>query len=77
MAAASPANIRNIGVCGHSTCGKTTLVDALLLKAGAIPRQGNIGDGSTVCDFDSEEKERQHSIDLACAYFEYEVSRET
>jgi len=51
--------------------GKTTLVEALLASAGAIARKGDVGERTTVCDFDEQEKERQHSIDMACAHLEH------
>ena len=70
MASRSPERIRNIVVCGHSTSGKTTLVEQLLSRGGAISRPGSIDDGNTVGDFDEQEKERKHSIDLACCHLE-------
>ena len=70
MPARSPAAIRNIAVCGHSTCGKTTLVESLLVKAGAVARKGRVEEGTTVSDWDPQEKHRKHSIDLACAHLE-------
>ena len=67
MGAKSPDSIRNIAFCGHGTCGKTSLVESLLAAGGAISRKGSIDEGTSVCDFDDQEKERKHSIDLACA----------
>ena len=67
MAAKSPDKIRNIAFAGHSTCGKTTLVESLLFIGGGIERKGSVDDGTSVCDYDDQEKERNHSIDLACA----------
>ncbi len=68
MASRSPQTTRNIATCGHGTCGKTSLVESLLLKAGAISRKGSVGEGSTVCDFDDLEHQRQYTIDLAAAH---------
>ena len=67
MAAKSPDKIRNIAFAGHSTCGKTTLVESLLFTGGGIDRKGSVDDGTSVCDYDDQEKARNHSIDLACA----------
>jgi elongation factor G len=64
------AQIRNVAVVGHGGAGKTTLAEALLFAAGAIPRMGRIEDGSTVCDFDPEEQRRGISVSLALAPFE-------
>jgi elongation factor G len=61
------AQIRNVAVVGHGGAGKTTLAEALLFAAGAIPRMGKIEDGSTVCDFDPEEQRRGISVSLALA----------
>jgi elongation factor G len=54
--------IRTIALVGHGGAGKTSLAEALLHKAGAIPVQGRVDKGTTVCDFDPLEKEFQHSL---------------
>jgi elongation factor G len=64
-------NIRNIAITGHGNTGKTTLVEALLHKAGAINQMGSVERGTTVCDFDPQEKEHQHSLESAVASFDY------
>lgn len=69
MASRSPATTRNLAICGHGTCGKTTLVESLLLKSGAISRKGSVQEGTTASDFDQQEKTRKHSIDLSCVHF--------
>ncbi|HLY75028.1 MAG TPA: elongation factor G [Planctomycetota bacterium] len=60
-------DIRNIVLVGHNSSGKTTLGEAMLFKAKASPRLGSVDDGSSVFDFEPEEKERKNSIDLAVA----------
>ena len=64
--------IRNVLVAGHAGCGKTTLVEALLYKTGAIERMGRTEDGGTVCDFDPEETKRRASLSTALAPVEYD-----
>ncbi len=64
MSTHSTADIRNIALVGHSGSGKTTLVEALLAAAGVIPAPGSVERGTTVCDFDSLEKEQLHSLDV-------------
>jgi elongation factor G len=70
MASRSSESIKNIMVSGHSTCGKTTLIESLLFTGGAISRKGRVEDGNTVCDYEERAKERKHSIDLSCASVE-------
>ena len=67
MAEFQTANIRNIALMGHGSEGKTTLTEAMLYAAGIIDRQGKVEDGTTVSDFDPEEKKRGFSISASYA----------
>ncbi len=67
--------IRTLALVGQSGAGKTSLAEALLAKAGAIPAAGSVERGSTVCDYTPLEKDLQHSLKLAIASFEAKDSR--
>src|SRR6516162_3945550 len=64
-------DIRNIALVGHAAAGKTTLADALLFKAKAVDRRGSVEDGTSVSDYDEEEKKRHFSIDTSVLHLEY------
>jgi elongation factor G len=60
---------------GQAGSGKTTLAEALLAQAGAIPAPGSVERGTTVCDYTPLEKSLQHSLKLAVASFETKGAR--
>ena len=65
-------DIRNITLVGHSGAGKTTLIEALLARAGQIGEAGTIERGTTTTDHDPLEKEFKHSLDSALASLDFE-----
>ncbi|MDD2397825.1 MAG: elongation factor G [Tissierellia bacterium] len=67
--------IRNVALLGHSSCGKTTITEALLLNTKVTNRMGKVEDGNTVSDFDKEEKERQVSIGTSIIPIEYQDTK--
>jgi elongation factor G len=71
MKAYQSNEIRNIGVVGHGDSGKTSLVAGMLHAAGATPRLGRVADGTTVTDFDEEERERGITMQSALAFCEW------
>jgi elongation factor G len=56
MAEFATEHIRTVAWVGDGGSGKTSLVEALLTKAGAIAAAGSVERGSTVSDFDPLEK---------------------
>ncbi len=72
----STDRIRNVALVGHNGSGKTTLAEALLVRAGVLPRAGTVEDGSTVCDTEPEEVKRTMSLSLALAPFEWECEED-
>ena len=62
MADFATSSIRTVALVGHGGAGKTSLAEALLAKAGAIPLAGSVEKGTTVSDFDPLEKQFQHSL---------------
>jgi elongation factor G len=65
----STSDIRNIALVGQAGSGKTLLAEALLLEAGVIRNRGSLERGTTVCDFDPQEKQLRHSLDAALVHF--------
>jgi elongation factor G len=61
------AGSRCIALVGPYLSGKTTLLDALLFRTGAIPRQGKISDKSTVGDAAPEARSHGMSVELNAA----------
>lgn len=69
------AKQRTYAIVGTAGCGKTSLAEMLLFKAGAINRMGKIEEGSTALDYEPEETSHKSSIQPAFATFEYDGGR--
>ncbi|MFJ3906434.1 elongation factor G [Streptomyces sp. NPDC090025] len=54
--------IRNLGILAHVDAGKTTLTERFLFLTGATHKRGEVHDGTTVTDFDPQERDRGITI---------------
>ena len=68
-------NLRTVALLGHGSAGKTTLAEALLAKAGAIPAVGTVEKGTTVSDFDGLEKTFLHSLRTSVLHLDLPQTR--
>src|SRR2546428_2623403 len=65
------SEIRNVGIIGHGSSGKTSLTSALLFSSGTVNRLGRVDQGNTVTDFEEEEIARKVSISSALCHLEW------
>ena len=72
MAQTPLQDIRNIAFCGNGSAGKTMLLDKILTSTGTIKRPASVDDGTSVCDFDEEEKHHKHTIESTLVHFRHE-----
>lgn len=71
MTGKTSSHSRAAALVGPFAAGKTSLLEALLLRAGTIPRQGRVKDGSTVGDASPEARHRQMSVEANVVATEY------
>jgi elongation factor G len=62
-----PTGPRCIALVGPFQSGKTTLLEAILARTGAIPRQGTVETGTTVGDGSKEARHHRMSVELSVA----------
>ncbi|WP_425618188.1 elongation factor G [Anatilimnocola sp. NA78] len=75
MAKVNVADIRNVAFCGHGGSGKTTLLDKLLTLTGAVSGEPSVDNGSSICDFDPEEKAHKRTIESSIVHFTHDGKR--
>src|SRR5262245_39783993 len=62
------ASLRNVAFVGHSSAGKTSLLDALAHALGAVERKGSVAERTSVSDTEPEEQEKGHTFQLKLVY---------
>ncbi len=70
------AKIRSFALAGHAGCGKTSIAEAIAYVTGLNSRLGSVSDGSSLMDFEPEEKDRGGSLSssfLTCEHGGYKI----
>ncbi|WP_405706392.1 elongation factor G [Streptomyces xanthophaeus] len=73
----APTAVRNLGILAHVDAGKTTITERVLFATGAIHKRGEVHEGTTVTDFDAQERDRGITIFAAavsCAWGGHRVN---
>ncbi len=68
-------NIRNIVFLSHYGAGKTSIAETMLFNSSAIKRLGNVGEGTTVSDYDPSEIEHNMSVGLSLLPLEWKETK--
>ena len=68
-------NLRTVALVGHGAAGKTTLAEQLLAKSGMIGAAGAVERGTTVSDYDPQEKSTLHSLRSSVLHCDYNGAR--
>src|SRR3954463_1411365 len=69
------AALRTLALVGPATAGKTSLVEALLWKSGALGAPGSVERGSTVSDYDPLERRAQRSLNASLLHLSHDGVR--
>ena len=65
------ARLRTLAFVGPAGAGKTSLLEALLLQAGAIASASTVERGNTVSDHDPLERRMQHSLQASVVHMDH------
>jgi elongation factor G len=71
------ATVRNLGILAHVDAGKTTVTERILYATGTTHKRGEVHDGTTVTDFDPQERDRGITIFAAavsCAWAGHRIN---
>ncbi|MGW1176425.1 elongation factor G [Kitasatospora sp. NPDC002543] len=71
------AAVRNLGILAHVDAGKTTVTERILYLTGTTHKRGEVHEGTTVTDFDPQERARGITIFAAavsCAWAGHRIN---
>ncbi|MGW7431629.1 elongation factor G [Streptomyces sp. NPDC054861] len=68
-------HVRNLGILAHVDAGKTTVTERMLYLTGATHKRGEVHDGTTVTDFDPQERDRGITIFAAAVSCDWDHHR--
>ncbi|MFJ3723746.1 elongation factor G [Streptomyces sp. NPDC090045] len=71
----SPSAVRNLGILAHVDAGKTTITERILFATGATHKRGEVQAGTTVTDYDPQERDRGITIFAAAVSCTWEGHR--
>lgn len=70
-------SVRNLGILAHVDAGKTTVTERILYATGTTHKRGEVHDGTTITDFDSQERDRGITIFAAavsCTWADHRIN---
>ncbi|MFF1920821.1 elongation factor G [Streptomyces sp. NPDC058221] len=69
--------VRNLGILAHVDAGKTTVTERILYATGTTHKRGEVHDGTTITDFDPQERDRGITIFAAavsCTWADHRIN---
>lgn len=71
------SGVRNLGILAHVDAGKTTVTERILYATGTTHKRGEVHDGTTITDFDPQERDRGITIFAAavsCTWADHRIN---